>query len=316
MESEIAAQPHLLHAFSETSLTPVLDLINEKRPDSIVLVARGSSDNAALYARYVFEIHLGIPVSLAAPSVITRHGATLRYPGRSLVIGISQSGAAPDVSEVLAYARAQGHATLAITNTAGSRLTQEAEATVLLGAETENAVAATKTYTLSVYALYRIAQALQSHLNLGNSLTDSALPDDAWLAVCREAAEIAKGPVHRSPVLFSLARGYGFSTAQETALKLMECALLPCKPFSTADFSHGPKALATSGTAAIVYGDEPEGIADQGCLLVQAPRADHAGVLAPVWEIIFGQYLALTCARDRGLDPDRPENLSKVTLTL
>lgn len=307
MEAEMRAQAEVLPAvragYAE-ALSPLCD-----RPfDLVLLAARGSSDNAALFGRYLIETRLGVPVVLAAPSVITRYGANLRYP-RTLAIGISQSGAAPDVAEVLAYMRREGHTTLAITNTAGSRLTQEAEFSLLLNAGTEGAVAATKTYTTSLLAMYELVRTFDP------TFPAPILPDAAWINQCEDAAAQGLGPILRSTTLFALARGYSFCTAQETALKLMECSLLACKSYSTADFQHGPKALAGHGSAAMVYGEVPEGLADQGCLVVRAPALEEHPS-NPIREIIFGQWMALLSARARGLNPDDPRFLSKVTLTL
>lgn len=308
MEREIRSQPEILQSHSNRYFTEAKQALDGASFDMVLLAARGSSDNAATFARYLLEIHLGIPVSLAAPSVITRFGSKMRYP-KCLAIGISQSGAAPDVAEVLAYLRREGHTTLSITNTAGSRLTQEAEHSILLEAGVEQAVAATKTYTASLLALYQVVRALAP------SLPEPKLPDATWLEVCHHAAQQALGPVLRSSTLFALARGYGFCTAQETALKMMECALLGCKSYSTADFQHGPKALAGHGSAALVYGEVPEGLAEQGCLVQSAPQWS-ADADAPIAEVIYGQWVALLASRARGLNPDDPRFLSKVTMTL
>jgi glutamine---fructose-6-phosphate transaminase (isomerizing) len=307
MEAEIREQPDVLARGSST-YPAQLSFLRGRPFEMVVLTARGSSDNAALYARYLIEVHLGIPVSLAAPSVLTRYGRHVSYPN-CLAIGVSQSGAAPDVAEVLAAIREKGHATLAITNTTGSRLTQTAEHTLLLDAGPELSVAATKTYTSSLLALYEVVRAL------GANLPTPSLPDQAWLETAMNAATEGVGPLLRSQILFALARGYGFATAQETALKLMECALLPCKSYSSADFQHGPKALAGHGSAAIVYGEDMPFLEDQGALPVKAPRSLD-GPLAPIWDIFFGQWLALLTARARGLDPDDPQHIEKVTRTL
>jgi glutamine---fructose-6-phosphate transaminase (isomerizing) len=311
MEAEIAEQPAVLAENSERYRDELQRMIGELEVEMVLIAARGSSDHAGLYARYLFEIHAGVPVSLAAPSVITRYGARMRYP-RCLAIGISQSGAAPDVAEVLANLREEGHATLGITNTAESRLAQVAEHVLLLGAGPEVSVAATKTYTASLLALYRAAQ------TMGCGLGEPVLPDRAWLEHSRKAAEEALGPVLRARTVFALARGFGFATAQECALKLMECALLPCKAYSTADFEHGPRALATHGSAAVIFGHDaaPEGLAEQGCEVVLAPRAPAPEACAPLWDALFLQWLALTAGRVRGLDPDEPDHLEKVTETL
>lgn len=312
MEDEISEQPEQLARNAERYAGELRFALKDRKFDMALLVARGSSDNAALYGRYLIEIHLRIPVSLAAPSVLTRYGSEVRY-SNCLAVGISQSGAAPDVAEVLQAVGSQGHATLAITNTPGSLVTQCAAHTLLLQTGPEKSVAATKTYTSSLLALYELVRALGGDL----PYSGDALPTDSWSADCRLQADSGLGYILRSGVLFALARGYSFSSAQETALKLMECALLPCKSYSSADFQHGPKALAGSNSAAIVYGDPIDGLADQGCALVSAPSMPERvpEPLRPLWEVFFGQWLALLAARARAFDPDEPRFIQKVTET-
>lgn len=310
METEIREQPKVLREQAESYFQAILPAVQGKRFDMALLAARGSSDNAALYLRYLLEVHLQIPVSLAAPSVLTRYGSRVRY-SNCLAIGISQSGAAPDVAEVLSMLRENGHTTLAITNTADSRLTKSAEFSCLLNVGQEHSVAATKTYSASLLAGYQLCRAL------GASLADpnSHLPDDAWMQESHDVAQRSLGAILRSHLLFSLARGYGFCTAQEAALKLMECALLACKSYSFADFEHGPKAIASHGTCAICFGEGGDNLADQGALIVRPPHLEESP-LKPIWDIIYGQWLALLAARARGLNPDDPQHIQKVTETL
>ena len=275
----------------------------------VLLAARGSSDHAALFARYLIEVHLGIPVSLAAPSVLTRFGTRVRYRN-CLGVGISQSGAAPDIAEVLDALKEDGHATVGITNTEGSRLAATADVPLLLGAGEERALAATKTYSASLLAVLALVRALGADLPAG------PLPDDAWVARGEEESERASGAFVRSDPTFALGRGYGFATAHEAALKLMECALIPCKAYSTADFEHGPKALAGHGSAALSFEGERPGLAEQGCEIVVAPEPENVPAeLRPLWDAVSLQWLALRCARARGLDPDAARHLSKVTRT-
>lgn len=311
MEEEIREQPEYLAQNASRYLETLKGTLGGRKFDMVLLAARGSSDNAALYARYLIEVHLGIPVSLAAPSVLTRFETRVRYQN-CLAVGISQSGAAPDVAEVLAALREAGHCTLAITNTENSRLSQTAEFTLNLGVGQERSVAATKTYTASLLALYQMVQAMGADLPEAN---ESTLPSAGWLARAHDEAQAQLGKLLRSLVYFSLARGYSFCTAHETALKLMECALLACKSYSTADFQHGPKALAAHGSAVISYGEGVEDLAGQGALILEAPQAPCPDPLKPIGEIFFGQWLALLAARARGLDPDRPSHIQKVTQT-
>lgn len=301
MEAEIREQPR---ALAEARYLQHLRLLKLQSPECVLLIARGSSDHAALYARYLIEVHLEVPAVLAAPSVWTRYGKRPRYRN-ALAVGISQSGAAPDVAEVLSAMREDGHQTLAITNTEGSRITQAAEHTLLLGVGEERSIAATKTYSASLLAMYELVRAL------GGTLMAPVLPDEAWVESAHASAQDGLGAVLRCSPLFALGRGYGFATAQEAALKLMECALLPCKAYSVADFEHGPKALAGPGSAAIVFGEGGAGHGD----LIPAPGANVSPELKPLWDIVFAQWLALLAARARGLDPDAARNLSKVTET-
>jgi glucosamine--fructose-6-phosphate aminotransferase (isomerizing) len=306
MEREIREQPAVLRG---ANYAEAFRPLAGRQFDMVLLVARGSSDNAALFARYLIEVHLGIPVSLAAPSVLTRFGSRVRYRN-CLGVGISQSGAAPDIAEVLEALRAEGHVTVGVTNTADSRLANTVDIPVLLDAGLEKALAATKTYTASLLAMIELVRAL------GADLPANVLPDDAWIARCEEEAVVASGAVLRSSPVFALGRGYGFATAHETALKLMECALVACKAYSTADFEHGPKALAGHGSAALSFEGPRPNLTEQGCEIVAAP--DPEGVPAefrPLWDAVFGQWTALHAARARGLDPDAARHLSKVTRT-
>lgn len=304
MEREILSQPELLAERSETYLKTLQGVLAGNRYDLVLLAARGSSDHAALYARYLIEIHLGTPVVLAAPSVLTNYQATIRYP-KTLAIGISQSGAAPDVSEVIEQMRADGHDTLAITNTADSRLDAAAKHTLLLDVGREEAVAATKTYTASLLAVYRMVQAL------GGALPHPKPPTVEDSALARAMAVQIVQRVVKSRIVFCLARGYSFATAMETSLKLIECALVPCKGYSTADFEHGPSALAAPDAFILGYGELP-------AIAREAEHAVFGGTPtpdAPIQEILFGQWLAYEAAVAKGLDPDHPRNLNKVTET-
>ncbi len=310
MQSEIREQTSVLASSAGSYFEAAKSALHGQEFDMVLLAARGSSDHAALYARYLIEIHLGIPVVLAAPSVVTRYHAKVRYP-KCLAIGISQSGAAPDVAEVLSALGEQGLTTLAITNTPGSRLEKTAHHTLLLNVGTEVSVAATKTYTASLLALYQLVRAL------GAGLADptSSLPDAGWVDHCEEIADREAPSLTGSSAVFTLARGYSYATALESALKLMECALIPAKGFSWADFQHGPTALAVAGSAAVAYGAVGEGLEERGCHVIHAPAANCPEELAPLREIVFGQLLALCASRNAGLDADSPPNLRKVTKT-
>jgi glucosamine--fructose-6-phosphate aminotransferase (isomerizing) len=313
MLEEIEEQPALwrerrLSLFEQASRVP--------KPKFVVFAARGSSDHACLYARYLFEAHLGIPCSLSAPSVVTRYAGSPKYPDGTLLIGVSQSAAAPDVAAVLEEARRRGSDTLSITNVEQGAVVSAAERQIFLGAGEERAVAATKTFTLTLLAFYEMARAWGA---------DLAIPPDDWdLPTPADVAPFAAA-VANAALVFTLGRGYHFSVALEAALKLMECALLPAKPYSIADFAHGPIALVGEGTVAVVFGSDAEDgtaeevrrkvVAASGWLL-QAPVASSLPEeLRVLPASVFAQRLAWQVAQVRGLDPDQPRNLSKVTRT-
>ncbi|MBA3726273.1 MAG: SIS domain-containing protein [Armatimonadetes bacterium] len=308
MESEIREQPDVLARNEARYLQVLADRLAGREFGHVLLVARGSSDNAALYLRYLIEVYLKIPVSLAAPSVLTMYGSKVKYRN-CLGVGISQSGQAPDVIAVLKVLSEVGHFNAAFTNDADSPLAVLVDLHLDLRVGPERSIAATKTYSASLLACYQLVRAL------GAKLPPPVLPDDGWLELCRVAAEKSVDSLLNSSVVFALGRGFSFASAQETALKLIECALVPCKSYSSADFQHGPRAVADDDASAIVYGEVPENLAETGIRIIQAPDAGY-GSDAPIREALFAQQLALAAARKRGLDPDQARNLEKITKTL
>ena len=306
MEREIAEQPEALQMAS-ARLPRAFEELPLREYEQVVLVARGSSDNAALYLRYLIEVYLGIPAVLAAPSVATVYHGEVRYR-KALGVAISQSGQSPDVLAVIGQLNAQGHDTLAITNAPNSPLAGLAKMSIDIGVGPETSIAATKTYTASLVACHQLAIAL------GATLQEPQLPDENWMLHCRQVAEIAVPNVLNAHVVLALARGFSYASANEAALKLTECALVPCKSYSTADFEHGPKALLGPNVAAIVFGSVPKLLIESGCAVIAASSAG-AGPDAPIREIVFAQYLALLTARAKGIDPDLAPHLSKVTRT-
>lgn len=309
MEAEIWEQASVLSENADRYFEETKEFLAGRSFDYVILVARGSSDHAATYLRYLLEVMLGIPVKLAAPSVVTQYGARLKIRN-CLTIGISQSGSGPDTAAFLESLTDDTNHTLAITNTPGSLLTQKAEATLDLGCGKEESVAATKSYTASLLACYQLARAM------GSALPDPKplLPNLEWIELCETRAHFGLPAILRSTLFLSLGRGFEFATALETALKLMECALLPCKGYSTADFEHGPKALAGPGSVAIVYSETKSNLEDLGCFTLKPPACVE-DPLAPMRRVIFGQWLALLSARARGLNPDAPRSLLKITKT-
>jgi glutamine---fructose-6-phosphate transaminase (isomerizing) len=304
----------------------------------IVLVARGTSDNAATFGRYLLEITTGIPVSLAAPSVHTLYHARLDFH-RALVIGISQSGEGTDINRVLGSARRQGATTLAITNEPRSTMARLADDVFLVRAGRQRSVAATKTYTGQLMVLYLLASALGSHVTLASI---SEIPGWAKQALALETELrelVARYRYMR--VCAVVARGINYANAFELALKLMETCYVVAERFSAADFRHGPIALVERDFPVILFmppgkafGDlkrlaerlaklraETIAFSSHGARLPHTTRAvripgEIPEIYTPIPYIIPGQLFACLLADVKGLDPDKPRSLQLVTRTV
>jgi glucosamine--fructose-6-phosphate aminotransferase (isomerizing) len=342
LRDEILEQPEIAARFLENQAEPIEAIAASLRARpvrQIVIAARGTSDHAALYAQYVLGIRHSLSVALGTPSIVSLYGA-LPDVVDSLVIGISQSGASPDIVAVLAAARAQGASTVAITNEPDSVLAAAADRTIDLGAGPERAIAATKTYTTELLAIALLSAALAD--DPADRAAVAELPDTLAraLAVEPEIERIAaaQASVDRALVI---ARGFEYATAREWALKLKELARVFADPYSSADFQHGPLTLVEAGVPvlAVVRAGPPEAdlvallghlredldaqlmvVSDRPAALQLAtwPVALPSGTpewLGPIVSIVPGQLHALHLTRARGLDPELPRNLLKVTRT-
>src|ERR1051326_3610130 len=242
MLEEIRQQPSVLARTLAGEIRQVEKFkkrIAAQRPSLIVLVERGTSDNAALFGRYLIEILTGIPVSLAAPSITTLYGTPMNYRG-ALVVAISQSGESTDTNLVLERARIGGAVTVGITNEASSRLAAIAEHVFLVRAGKEKSVAATKTYTGQMLMLYLLAYALGGGIRIADLERLPEWVDDA-LRLEQEVAELSERyRFMRHTVV--VGRGLNYANAFEFSLKMMETCYVVAERFSAADFLHGPIA--------------------------------------------------------------------------
>ncbi|WP_433580586.1 SIS domain-containing protein [Nocardia brasiliensis] len=339
MASEIAEQP----AAWQRLLTEGTDAIRraaarivEYQPRFVLFVARGTSDHAALYGKYLVEIQHALPAGLVSPSTMTIYDSApdLRDV---LFVAVSQSGGSPDLVQSVEVARRQGALTVALTNNPASALAAAAEIHVDVLAGPERAVAATKSYTAELLALYLLLDYARGGDGAGTAelpgLGSRVLDSGAALAGVAQRYRFAQR-------LITSARGYSYPTAREAALKLMETSYLSAQAFSGADLLHGP--LATVDPSVPVLAIVPDGVGGRAMLPVLSRlaelRADVFGVgtadalaglsggvtlpagipepLSPLVEILPLQQLALHLAIARGGDPDRPRGLKKVTETL
>nr|WP_246039412.1 SIS domain-containing protein [Glycomyces buryatensis] len=342
MAADIAEQPDVLAGLLDhgaADIASVAARIAEYKPRSIVFTARGTSDHAALYAAYLTEIRLGIPTSLASPSVVTVYDSRPDWSD-CLVIAVSQSGGSPDLSQVIAAARASGALTLAVTNNPASRLAGEAELQIDIRAGHERAVAATKTYTAELLTLLLLIEGIRTgtgRLEAAESAMLDKLPELASDVLDGSTSAELAGRYRFAERFVTTGRGYAYPTARETALKLMETSYLPSLAFSGADLLHGPLAMTDAGVPVLaVVGAGPGGHAMWNVLtqlgrqradVVVVGAADLPGQtarlrtpavderMAAILDILPLQQLALHLAIGRGENPDAPRGLKKVTET-
>src|SRR5229473_1385533 len=253
MLEEIRQQPSALARTLSAEARPIerfKGALAARRPKLIVLAARGTSDNAAQFGRYLLEITTGIPVSLAAPSIYTLYNVAVDFRD-ALVIGISQSGESTDTNLVIERARAQGALTIGITNEAASAMAGLADEIFLVRARKERSVAATKTYTGQVLVLYLLAYALGAGIGLEDL---RRLPDWAESALALEKPIAALCERYRfMDRAVVVGRGLNYANAFEFALKLMETCYVVAERFSSADFLHGPIAMVERHFPVILF---------------------------------------------------------------
>lgn len=340
LEQEIYSQPEVLARLLERETDHVAQIVAQLPPFEYALIAaRGSSDHAALYAKYAWATFANYPVALAAPSLHTLYGAkpTLAH---ALVVGISQSGQSPDIIAVLEEGKRQGRPTLAITNDGNSPLAAVADHVIELHAGVERSVAATKTYTTQLVALMLFAASWSGD---ADRITELRRLPEVVAATLAAGSAIAEQAQHYKAMeqCVVIGRGYNYATASELALKLKELTYVMAVSYSSADFRHGPIATIDSGLPTLLI--MPTGVPfndmlelagelqQRGAELLVVSDANQALTLAktalpltpavpewlsPVTAIIPGQLLALHLALARGLNPDVPRGLHKVTKTL
>lgn len=295
-------------------------------PALLVTVARGSSDHAATYLKYAVELTAGLPVASVGPSVASVYGRSLRLE-RAVCIAISQSGRSPDIVSMLASARASGALTIAITNDPASPLAQAAEHCLPLLAGVEASVAATKTFAVSVLAGLALVAEWQDDAALRDAV--QAMPEGFARALALDWSVLADR-LARAQSAYVLGRGPGFAIAAETALKLKETCALHAEAHSAAEVLHGPAALARDAFPVLALAVRD---AAQAQLIATAQRLAGQGadvfvtgadlpVIAPLHPLVDPVLLVVTfyamaesLARRRGLDPDAPRHLLKVTET-
>jgi glutamine---fructose-6-phosphate transaminase (isomerizing) len=340
LEREIMQQPDVVRRFLAAEKENATEIASALRGRFryVLIAARGSSDNAARYAQYLFGVQHRLQVALATPSLFTMYEAPPNMAG-ALVIGISQSGQSPDIVSVLAEGKKQGCPTLAITNDAESPLAKTADYILPLNTGPEKAVAATKTYTTSLAALALLSSAMDDSGKKLEAL--ERVPQ--VMQETLEGLDEAMAHVERYRYIEQTAvigRGLNYGTAFEVALKIKELTYVVAEPYSSADFRHGPIATARRGFPVFLIAPSGSVFKDmhtligelkkrQAELLIisddpQALRAANLALpfptglpewLTPLVAVLPGQRFAYQLTLEKGFDPDAPEGLMKVTET-
>ncbi len=342
LEKEIREQPDVLSAVlvcNESVYAELLRQIRLKNPRNVYFAARGTSDHACIFAQYLFALYLGIPCGLSTPSAISQYGARINYAD-SLVIGVSQSGAAEDVMSVLNDAKQSGAITVAVTNTKDSPLAKMADFHLDCCAGPELSIAATKTFTAQMYLLAGLAarwsesKVLTDELALVPQTVEHALrtlPDQLH-AIISDYRNMKNGVV--------LGRGMMYPIALEGALKILETNRLRMKGYSVSDFYHGPFAqLSGDETVFLLAGAGPcfndsmamlkklndnqiktvvitdaEALTEPAAQVLRLPETG-SDVVSAFSSAVAMQLFAAMLAQTRGIDPDQSKVLKKVTVT-
>lgn len=340
MAREIAQQPQAI-AKTLDALVPLRDEIRQLAGTRrhVLLVARGTSDNAAIYGRYLIEIHSGHGASSAAPSLAT-HYRVERDLSDTLVVSISQSGATTEIVETQQWAKTLGARTLAVTNAPNSPLALGAHLALVTQAGEEHAVPATKSHTSQLTAIAVLADALADKPGELVSLLHEVPAAVDNLLTQRSGIDEAVAALSAASTLLVSGRGLTFGTALEVALKIEETCLVPVRGLSYADLRHGPIAVVDTTVAALLVsatnGPLVAGMTDLATQLghlgaatiglggsdafastctVTVDGGDLADVVAPIALVVPAQLIVEALARAKGLDPDNPRSLSKVTRT-
>lgn len=336
MRQEVDQIPEVVAGFlsaSAASLDDAAARLRDLDPALVVTVARGSSDHASAYLKYAIELSMGVPVASVGPSIASIYGRDLKL-GKAAAIAISQSGKSPDIVGMAQSARRSGATTIAITNTAGSPLAEASDVTINLHAGLEKSVAATKTFVTSVVAGLALLARWSGDADMARAV--AALPESLARAIACDWSEMVTA-LDGHDALYVLGRGPGFAIANEAALKFKETCNIQAESYSAAEVMHGPVAIVTPGypvlglaardAAEASVADMAHKLAGQGAkafLTSDRPGAARALPFAatghpitdPLALIVSFYGFVEALSRHRGLNPDVPPALKKVTETV
>jgi len=341
MEKEIFEIPKSIAScidYNQGIFDDIKRCIDEKSIKFIMIAARGTSDHAGEYFKYIVESQIGLPVILAAPSITTMYHSQYKLAD-ALVVGISQSGMAADVIEVIENGNKSGALTIGITNNLYSNLAKAAQKHLYCNCGEEKSVAATKTFVSQLTLLAKLACVLKGQCNIEDELQKAAQDIEEILNKKDEIYEIAKSFASMESC-FTLSRGYNYPIAKESALKLQECTYVEAKSYSTSDFMHGPIAMIDDESNCFIYSNEDrfteelvagaKKIKEYGArVIVFSNNRDlleigdvsievtgaSIDMISPFYMAVAIQLFACGLAKAKGINPDKPRHLKKVTIT-
>ena len=336
MASEIAETPKVFKAILDNreAFNTVKDILSTERIQSVLILARGTSDNAAHYLKYLIETQIGLPVGLTSPSSVTVYQAELKY-ANTLIVAISQSGQSPDLVKFAAAARAANAYIIAMTNDESSPLAVIAHNHFSLLAGPELAVAATKSYNAQLLVSYLLVAAWT-----GKQVNVEQIISEATRVVgTKDLVSTAVSAASREKEIVILGRGFAYPNAREAALKIQETCKISVQGVSTADYLHGPISALTVDTQVFIVAPShlPSQSITEATAKIRrtskrifwignggAPTGDDIvlsgsncddEIASTLVDAIVLQRFALEFAVASGYNPDAPEGLSKVTLT-
>ena len=342
MKKEIFEEPAAMERClksNEATLDKLAETLRTSEVSNVIVAARGTSDHAGIYGKYIIETMLGIPVGLSACSTSTLYGSKLNYKNM-LVIGISQSGAAADVLEIINNAKESGAITLTITNNLESPLASAADFHLYCDAGHEASVAATKTFSTQLYLIAELVARWANRKDILKKL--EVVPRGVAQILLQDSAIAQIATRYRfMEEAFILSRGINYPLALEATLKIQETNYVRAKGYPISDFHHGPFAMVSEGMPVFMYlSDGPvkndamvmieklqsvgadlfmisddDSILAQGDLGFKIPEADKEDMIASFYFATFAQLFAANLAEVKGRNPDAPRGLKKVTVT-
>jgi len=341
MLKEIREQPAVLERCIQENtevVKKIVEEINKQDIQWVYIAARGTSDHASIYGKYIIESEVGVPVALAAPSVFTLYNKTLNFKN-GLVIAVSQSGKAADALEVIRSANKQNALTVSITNFSDSPLAQEAKYHLYCSAGLEESVAATKTFTSEMMLFAQLTAEWAKNSAMSKNLSLVAENVSSIL----DKSSIIESFVPRYRFMdecFVLSRGTNYAIAMESALKIQETTYARAKAFAISDFQHGPIAMIDRNIPVIIYAPNGPSFGDTSAMIDRLTESNielivvsnnesalskgtssfaipqtNDDVVSPFYNAVVAQLFACNLSLTKGLNPDTPRMLKKVTVT-